>query len=70
MKTAMKWPVYNLTESGMNVTVGYIKQSSDDDHILHYMLVSDSGHLVPMNQAYVSRRMIETWIEKGDWFFN
>ena len=41
-----------------NIVLGYVRSFSSLTHVV----VSNSGHLVPADQAYSSQRMIEGWI--------
>jgi carboxypeptidase C (cathepsin A) len=56
---------WGRTGSDGCTTCGYVKQSSDK--LLTYFVVSDSGHLVPMDQPQTSLNMLRNWIENGTW---
>ncbi|ETO35359.1 Vitellogenic carboxypeptidase, partial [Reticulomyxa filosa] len=65
---AVKQAVYRYDPTqDANVTIGYVKVLPSDNQLLTYFVVSNSGHLVPMNQPANSQYMIETWIEGGHW---
>jgi len=65
---AMKMAVYRYDPTQYaNVTIGYVKVLPTDDQRLTYFVVSNSGHLVPMDQPANSQYMIQTWIDGGNW---
>mmetsp|Transcript_82861 Transcript_82861/g.101552 ORF Transcript_82861/g.101552 Transcript_82861/m.101552 type:complete len:446 (+) Transcript_82861:47-1384(+) len=52
--------VYNI-----KMTAGYVKESNDK--MLTYIVISDSGHLVPYDQPKNIREILINWIQKGNW---
>ena len=52
--------------TGKELVAGYVKQSVDG--LLTYVVVSDSGHLVPYDQPQNSLAMISTFVDDTPWF--
>lgn len=59
-----RYPWYT-TFTGKPQVAGYVKQS--EDGMLTYLVVSDSGHLVPADQPENSWQMIKTFVEDAKW---
>ena len=47
------------------LTAGYVKESMDK--LLSYIVISDSGHLVPYDQPYNILAIVKNWIDGGKW---
>ena len=47
------------------ILVGYVKESMDKQ--LTYLVVSDSGHLVPYDQPFSILEIVYNWLQNGLW---
>ena len=61
----LKRKVWKVNNGGKSLTAGYVKQSVDKK--LTYVVVSDSGHLVPHDQPDNSLHMIRNFVQGYSW---